>query len=273
MRSAAAAAAFPAWAATPAAERGAVLKRAARAAGRARATPSRRSSRARAASCRPRRSARSAARSRRWPGTARRPGAIEGRVIAGTAAGSQRLVGARAARRRRGVHGLELPGRARHAQARRDPRRGCTAVLKAAEATPGTAAEVVARARRRRRPAGVVNLVFGDPAAVSEQLIGAPAVRAVTFTGSTAVGRIIAGQAAAGPQAHRARAGRARAGDRRRGRRRRAGGRPRRCRRSSARPASRASPPAATSCTRRGSRRSPTRFAEATARPASRSAR
>jgi succinate-semialdehyde dehydrogenase/glutarate-semialdehyde dehydrogenase len=49
-------------------------------------------------------------------------------------------------------------------------------------------------------PAGAVNLVFGDPARVSERLIGAPEVRAVTFTGSTAVGRIIAGQAARGPK-------------------------------------------------------------------------
>ena len=40
--------------------------------------------------------------------------------------------------------------------------------------------------------------MFGDPAAVSEQLIGAPEVRAVTFTGSTAVGRLIAAQAAPG---------------------------------------------------------------------------
>jgi succinate-semialdehyde dehydrogenase/glutarate-semialdehyde dehydrogenase len=49
-------------------------------------------------------------------------------------------------------------------------------------------------------PAGAVNLVFGDPPRVSEHLIGAPAVRAVTFTGSTAVGRIIAGLAARGPK-------------------------------------------------------------------------
>jgi succinate-semialdehyde dehydrogenase/glutarate-semialdehyde dehydrogenase len=77
---------------------------------------------------------------------------------------------------------------------------GCTAVLKAAEATPGTAAEVVRALADAGAPPGVVNLVFGDPAAVSEQLIGAPEVRAVTFTGSTAVGRIIAGHAARGPK-------------------------------------------------------------------------
>jgi succinate-semialdehyde dehydrogenase/glutarate-semialdehyde dehydrogenase len=42
--------------------------------------------------------------------------------------------------------------------------------------------------------------VFGDPPQVSEHLIGAPEVRAVTFTGSTAVGRIVAGLAARGPK-------------------------------------------------------------------------
>lgn len=47
-------------------------------------------------------------------------------------------------------------------------------------------------------PVGVVNLVFGDPAAVTARLIAAPEVRAVTFTGSTRVGRIVAAQAAQG---------------------------------------------------------------------------
>ena len=41
---------------------------------------------------------------------------------------------------------------------------GCTAVLKAAEATPGTAAEVVRALAEAGAP---VNLLFGDPAAIS----------------------------------------------------------------------------------------------------------
>jgi succinate-semialdehyde dehydrogenase/glutarate-semialdehyde dehydrogenase len=77
---------------------------------------------------------------------------------------------------------------------------GCTAVLKAAEATPGTAAAIVRALADAGAPPGAVNLLFGDPPAVSARLIGAPAVRAVTFTGSTAVGRIIAGHAAQGPK-------------------------------------------------------------------------
>jgi succinate-semialdehyde dehydrogenase / glutarate-semialdehyde dehydrogenase len=75
---------------------------------------------------------------------------------------------------------------------------GCTAVLKAAESAPATAAAIVRVLADAGAPAGTVNLVFGDPATVSQHVISAPEVRAVTFTGSTAVGRIIAGQAAAG---------------------------------------------------------------------------
>ena len=75
---------------------------------------------------------------------------------------------------------------------------GCTAVLKAAEATPGTAAEIVRALDDAGAPPGVVNLVFGDPPAISAQLIDSPGVRAVTFTGSTRVGKLIAGQAASG---------------------------------------------------------------------------
>jgi succinate-semialdehyde dehydrogenase/glutarate-semialdehyde dehydrogenase len=74
---------------------------------------------------------------------------------------------------------------------------GCTAVLKAAEATPGTVAEIVQALADAGAPKGVVNLVFGDPPAVSEFLIRAPEVQAVTFTGSTAVGRLIGAQAGA----------------------------------------------------------------------------
>ncbi len=77
---------------------------------------------------------------------------------------------------------------------------GCPVVLKAAEETPRTAGEVVRALADAGVPPGVVNLVFGDPAQVSQHLIGAPAVRAVTFTGSTAVGRIVARLAAAGPK-------------------------------------------------------------------------
>ena len=73
---------------------------------------------------------------------------------------------------------------------------GCTVVLKAAEEAPYTAAAIVAALAEAGLPAGVVNLVFGDPPAVARHLLAAPAIRKITFTGSTAVGRELARLAA-----------------------------------------------------------------------------
>jgi len=74
---------------------------------------------------------------------------------------------------------------------------GCTVVLKAAEEAPYTAAAIVAALAEAGLPAGVVNLVFGDPPGVARHLLAAPAIRKVTFTGSTAVGKEMAKLAAA----------------------------------------------------------------------------
>ena len=69
---------------------------------------------------------------------------------------------------------------------------GCSIVLKAAEETPGTAIEMARAFHEAGLPAGVLNLVYGDPAKVSEHLIASRTIRKVTFTGSTAVGRHLA---------------------------------------------------------------------------------
>ena len=69
---------------------------------------------------------------------------------------------------------------------------GCPVVLKASEETPRTAAAIVAALEDAGLPAGTVNLVFGDPPAVSEHLLASPIVKALTFTGSTAVGMQLA---------------------------------------------------------------------------------
>jgi succinate-semialdehyde dehydrogenase/glutarate-semialdehyde dehydrogenase len=66
---------------------------------------------------------------------------------------------------------------------------GCTLVLKPAEETPATAMALVQALMDGGLPAGVLNLVFGEPAFVSERLITAPQSRKVSFTGSAAVGR------------------------------------------------------------------------------------
>lgn len=73
---------------------------------------------------------------------------------------------------------------------------GCSIILKASEETPCTAAELVQALHDAGLPRGVVNLVFGEPATISEQLITAEAVRKVSFTGSVPVGKLLAGLAA-----------------------------------------------------------------------------
>lgn len=75
---------------------------------------------------------------------------------------------------------------------------GCACILKASEETPGTAIELTRALHDAGVPPGVFNLVFGMPAEVSDHLIGSPIVRKLTFTGSTAVGKHLAGLAAKG---------------------------------------------------------------------------
>ncbi|HEX3803505.1 MAG TPA: NAD-dependent succinate-semialdehyde dehydrogenase [Solirubrobacteraceae bacterium] len=69
---------------------------------------------------------------------------------------------------------------------------GCTIVLKASEETPGTACALVQCFEEAGVPAGVINLVFGVPAEVSQHLITSPAIRMVAFTGSIPVGKRLA---------------------------------------------------------------------------------
>lgn len=76
---------------------------------------------------------------------------------------------------------------------------GNTAILKASELSPATQLAIGEAFRRAGFPPGVMNVVTNAPedaAEVVAALIGAPEVRHVNFTGSTAVGRIIAKQAA-----------------------------------------------------------------------------
>ncbi len=66
---------------------------------------------------------------------------------------------------------------------------GCSIILKAAEETPAGALHIARAFHDAGLPAGVLNLVFGDPAEISGYLIPQDQVRLVAFTGSTAVGR------------------------------------------------------------------------------------
>jgi succinate-semialdehyde dehydrogenase/glutarate-semialdehyde dehydrogenase len=73
---------------------------------------------------------------------------------------------------------------------------GCSIVLKAAEETPGACVEQVKCFADAGLPAGVINLVFGRPADVSEHLLASPDVKKISFTGSVPVGKHLAALAA-----------------------------------------------------------------------------
>ncbi|HET6971949.1 MAG TPA: NAD-dependent succinate-semialdehyde dehydrogenase [Phenylobacterium sp.] len=75
---------------------------------------------------------------------------------------------------------------------------GCPVIAKPSEETPGAALAIARALDEAGLPKGLLSVVFGVPSEVSAHLIAAPAVRKVSFTGSTAVGRLIAAQAAAG---------------------------------------------------------------------------
>jgi succinate-semialdehyde dehydrogenase/glutarate-semialdehyde dehydrogenase len=73
---------------------------------------------------------------------------------------------------------------------------GCTVIVKPAEDTPLSALALAEIAERAGVPAGVLNVVTGDPATVVGTLMKSPTVRKLSFTGSTAVGKLLMRQAA-----------------------------------------------------------------------------
>ena len=74
---------------------------------------------------------------------------------------------------------------------------GCSIIVKAPEETPASPAELIRCFADAGVPAGVINLVYGVPAEISEYLIPHPVIRKVSFTGSTAVGKQLAALAGA----------------------------------------------------------------------------
>ncbi|HWB49781.1 MAG TPA: NAD-dependent succinate-semialdehyde dehydrogenase [Stellaceae bacterium] len=74
---------------------------------------------------------------------------------------------------------------------------GCSIIVKAPEETPASPAELIRCFADAGVPAGVVNLVYGVPAEISEYLIPHPVIRKMSFTGSTAVGKQLAAIAGA----------------------------------------------------------------------------
>lgn len=73
---------------------------------------------------------------------------------------------------------------------------GCTVVLKPAPETPLTALALAALAQEAGIPEGVINVVTGDGKEIGAVLCESSDVRALTFTGSTAVGKLLMAQCA-----------------------------------------------------------------------------
>ncbi|WP_338759708.1 NAD-dependent succinate-semialdehyde dehydrogenase [Massilia sp. METH4] len=73
---------------------------------------------------------------------------------------------------------------------------GCTIVAKPAESTPLSALALALLGEKAGIPKGVINIVTGDPIAIGKELTNNPLVRKLSFTGSTAVGRMLLRQSA-----------------------------------------------------------------------------
>ena len=69
---------------------------------------------------------------------------------------------------------------------------GCSIIVKAPEETPASPAELIRALVDAGVPTGVVNLIYGVPAEISNYLIPHETIRKISFTGSTAVGKQLA---------------------------------------------------------------------------------
>ena len=68
---------------------------------------------------------------------------------------------------------------------------GCPVVIKPAEQTPFSALALAELAERAGMPPGVLNVVTGDAEAIGGELTANATVRKLSFTGSTAVGKLL----------------------------------------------------------------------------------
>ncbi len=73
---------------------------------------------------------------------------------------------------------------------------GCSVICKPDVITPGSVMELMNIINEAGVPPGVVNLLSGDPAKISSQLISSDIVKKISITGSTRVGKLILKQAA-----------------------------------------------------------------------------
>ena len=73
---------------------------------------------------------------------------------------------------------------------------GCSVIVKPDVITPGSVMELVDICNEAGVPPGVVNLLSGDPAEISNELINSDIIKKISITGSTRVGKLILKQAA-----------------------------------------------------------------------------
>ena len=73
---------------------------------------------------------------------------------------------------------------------------GCPMIVKPAEATPFSALALAVLAERAGIPKGIFSVVTGDAKAIGKEMTSNPIVRKLTFTGSTAVGKLLMQQCA-----------------------------------------------------------------------------
>ena len=69
---------------------------------------------------------------------------------------------------------------------------GCTVIIKPPEEAPVCTSGLVRCFADAGVPQGVVNMVFGEPSAISSYLVPHPAIRKISFTGSVPVGKHLA---------------------------------------------------------------------------------
>ena len=73
---------------------------------------------------------------------------------------------------------------------------GCSVIVKPDVIAPGSVMELVDICKEAGVPAGVVNLLSGDPAYISNELLSSDIIKKVSITGSTRVGKLILKKAA-----------------------------------------------------------------------------
>jgi len=73
---------------------------------------------------------------------------------------------------------------------------GCTVVIKPSELTPFSALALAELAERAGIPKGVLNIVIGEAAPIGKEMTENPLVKKLSFTGSTAIGKMLMAQCA-----------------------------------------------------------------------------